>query len=474
MGDPRGFLKVRRQEAGYRPVEERVLDYGEVEKQLPEEERKLQASRCMDCGVPFCQWGCPVSNIMPEWQDMMFRGKWKDAYHSLQRTNNFPEFTGRVCPAPCEPSCVLSINDDPVTIRQNELAVIERAFEEGWVRPQPPALRTGKKVAIIGSGPAGLACADILNLRGHSVTLFESEDAVGGYLRFGIPDFKLEKKIIDRRVDIMVQEGLEIQTGVTVGRDLSVSDLLGGYDAICVTTGARRARDLAVEGRDLNGIIHAMVYLEQQNRSVRGDHIPENCLINAYNKHVVVIGGGDTGSDCVGSANRQGARKITQLELLPMPPRERSENDPWPLWPKILKTSSSHEEGCERLWSVSTKKFLGDGGRVEKLIGAKVEWTRDESGNFNMNEVPGSDFEIQADLVLLAMGFVHVEHEGLVKGLGVNLNKAGNIAVDNGYMTSIDGVFAAGDSIRGASLVVWAIHQGREAAEAMHVYLSSQ
>ncbi|RJP17594.1 MAG: glutamate synthase subunit beta [Deltaproteobacteria bacterium] len=474
MGDPRGFMMVRRQESGYRPVEERVTDYIEVEKQLPEEQRKLQASRCMDCGVAFCHWGCPVSNIMPEWQELIFRGRWKEAYEYLQETNNFPEFTGRVCPAPCEASCVLSINDEPVTIRQNELAVIEKAFEEGYVQPRIPSDRTGKKVAVIGSGPAGLACADILNQKGHAVTIFEAEDSVGGYLRFGIPDFKLEKRVIDRRVNLMVEEGVVVRTGVRAGKDVSTDDLRKDFDAICVTIGARAPRDLNNEGRDLDGIYHAMVYLAQQNRIVRGDKIADSCIINAYNKNVVVIGGGDTGSDCVGSANRQGAVSITQLEIMPMPPKQRTENEPWPLWPKILKTSSSHEEGCERMWNVTTKRFIGEAGKVKKLLCAKVQWEADDKGTLIPREVPGSEFDLDADIVLLAMGFVHVEQEGLVKDLGVNLNHAGNVAVDEGYMTSVDGVFAAGDTVRGASLVVWAIHQGREAAVSIDRYLASR
>ncbi|HPA73029.1 MAG TPA: glutamate synthase subunit beta [Spirochaetota bacterium] len=474
MGDPRGFMSVRRQESGYRPVEERINDYGEVEMLLPEDQRRLQASRCMDCGVAFCHWGCPVSNIMPEWQDMIFRGKWKDAYDILHHTNNFPEFTGRVCPAPCEASCVLSINDEPVTIRQNELAVAEKAFAEGYVKAHPPAKRTGKKVAVIGSGPAGLACADILNRKGHSVVLFEAEDAVGGYLRFGIPDFKLEKKVIDRRVDLMVEEGLVIRTGIAAGKDISAAELRKEFDALCVTIGAREARDLKIEGRELDGIYHAMTYLAQQNRIVRGDKIDESCVINAYNKHVVVIGGGDTGSDCVGSANRQGASSITQLELLPMPPKQRTLKEPWPLWPKLLKTSSSHEEGCERLWNIATKRFIGENGKVKKIIAARVEWALDEKGAFAMKEVPGSEFELDTELVLLAMGFVHIRQEGLVKDLGVKLTQSGNVEVDTSFMTSVEGVFAAGDSVRGASLVVWAIQQGRAAALNIDKFLLSK
>lgn len=473
MGNPKGFIEVGRQEAGYRPVEERIIDYREVEKQLPEDARRLQASRCMDCGVPFCHWACPVENIMPEWQEMLYRGDWKSAYAILQDTNNFPEFTGRVCPAPCEASCVLAINDDAVTIRGNELAVIERAFEEGFVRPRPPEKRTGKRVAVIGSGPTGLSCADILNRAGHTVVLYEAEDSVGGYLRFGIPDFKLDKRIIDRRVDILRQEGLIIKTGVTVGSDVAVSDIRSDCDALCIAIGARAPRDLTIEGRELGGIHFAMEYLSQQNRIVRGDDIPEDKLIKALDRHVVVIGGGDTGSDCVGSANRQGARSITQLEILPKPPEKRTGNEPWPLWPKLLRYSSSHEEGCERMWNVLTKRFIGEEGRVKKISSAVVEWEHDGSGGYGMHEIPGSDFEIKADLVFLAMGFTHVVQGGLVRDSGVDLDSRGNIAVDENYMTSVEGIFAAGDSVRGASLVVWAIQYGREVARAIGRYLRS-
>ncbi len=472
MGDPKGFMHIRRQEAGYRPVEERVNDYSEVEKHLPDEARRSQASRCMDCGVPFCHWACPVSNIMPEWQDRVYRGDWKGAYDILQETNNFPEFTGRVCPALCEASCVLAIGEEAVTIRQNELAVIEKAYSLGLVKASPPKRRTGKKVAIIGGGPAGLACADQLNRAGHSVTLFESADGVGGYLRYGIPDFKLNKYIIDRRVNLMVEEGLIIKTGITIGKDISASAIRKEFDAVCVSIGAREARDLPIEGRKLTGIYPALDYLVQQNRVVKGDTIPEAEIIRAYDKNVVVIGGGDTGSDCVGTANRQGARNIIQIELLPKPPEHRTGKEPWPLWPKVLKTSSSHEEGCERMWNVSTKKFIGDRGRVRQVAAMKVEWSADAAGNPVMTEVPGSEFTLDADLILLAMGFIHPVHTGLLSELGLELDGRGNIKIDGNCMTSVDGVFSAGDSSRGASLVVHAIQDGRMAATAMDRYLS--
>jgi glutamate synthase (NADPH) small chain len=472
MGDPKGFLKIQRQEAGYRPVEERVNDYLEVERNLPEDARRQQASRCMDCGVPFCHWACPVSNIMPEWQDLVYRGDWKAAYDVLQETNNFPEFTGRVCPALCEASCVLSINDDAVTIRQNELSVIEKAFALGHVKPRPPARRTGKNVAVIGGGPAGLACADILNRKGHSVTLFESSDGVGGYLRYGIPDFKLNKSIIDRRVNILVEEGLVIKTNIMVGKDIPMSEIRSGFDAVCIAIGAREPRDLIIPGCELHGIHFALEYLSQQNRIVKGDRIPPDELIMAYDRNVVVIGGGDTGSDCVGTANRQGARSITQMELLPQPPDHRTDREPWPVWPKLLKTSSSHEEGCTRLWNVSTKKFIGDERKVSKIAAVRVEWTSSPDGKQTMNEVPGSEFELDADLVLIAMGFVHPVHPGLIQELNPGLDERGNIRIDANSMTSVEGVFSAGDSSRGASLVVYAIEDGRKAAEAIDRYLA--
>jgi glutamate synthase (NADPH) small chain len=471
MGDPKGFINVKRREAGYRPVEERVNDYSEVEKHLPDDARRLQASRCMDCGVPFCHWACPVSNVMPKFQDRVYRGDWKGAYDILQETNNFPEFTGRVCPALCEASCVLAIGDDAVTIRQNELAVIEKAFSLGLVKPEPPAHRTGKTVAVVGGGPAGLACADLLNKAGHTVTLFESADSVGGYLRYGIPNFKLNKYVIDRRVNLLVEEGLIIKTGITVGKDIPVSRLRKEFDALCIAIGAREVRDLPIEGRNLKGIHFALEYLTQHNRVVKGDTISADEIIRAYDKNVVVIGGGDTGADCVGTAIRQGARCITQLELLPKPPEHRTGLEPWPLWPKLLKTSSSHEEGCDRLWNVSTKRFIGDQGVVKKLTVVEVEWTTREDGRQVMTEVPGLEFELEADLVLIAMGFVHVVHAGLVHDLAVELDERGNIKINQNCMTSIDGIFSAGDSSRGASLVVYAIEDGRQAADGINKYL---
>jgi glutamate synthase (NADPH/NADH) small chain len=472
MPNPRGFISIHRIENGYRPIAERVRDFTEVENQLSEDERKRQATRCMDCGVPFCHTGCPVGNLMPEWQDKIQQGDWRSAYEILQQTDNFPEFTGRICPALCESACVLGINDDPVSIRENELSVIERAFAEGYVIPKPPAYRTGKTVAVIGSGPAGLAAADSLNRLGHTVTLFEATDRLGGFLRYGVPDFKLEKHVIDRRIDILVQEGLNIRTNTLIGRDVSIEELRANFDAVCIAIGSRKAREIKVEGRELAGIHQATFYLEQQNRSVAGDVIPARERITAEGKHVVVIGGGDTGSDCIGTANRQGAISITQLELLPAPPKKRAPNEPWPTFPKVFKTSSSHEEGCERMFNISTQKFLGEDGHVAGLVGTQVEWQKDANGQFKMAEVPGSQFELKAELVVLAMGFEHPVHEGMLDSLGAKYDGRGNLAADSRYMTSVEGVFAAGDSRRGASLVVWAIQEGREAAKAIDAYLS--
>ena len=473
MADPTGFLKVKRADNLYRPAELRVLDYREIERMLPIKERQQQASRCMDCGVPFCHWGCPVSNLIPEWQDKLYNGNLEAAYKLLQATNNFPEITGRICPAPCEHACVLGINNEPVTIRANELAIIEQAFEAGYVKPRPPQKRTGKKVAVIGSGPAGLACADDLNRLGHTVVLFEAAEAVGGYLRYGIPDFKLDKSVIDRRVEIMQLEGLLIETGVQVGVDLLADQLLEEFDAVAITIGARQPRDLPIEGRQLEGIHFAVDYLSQQNQAVAGENIPTEERILATGKHVIILGGGDTGADCVGTANRQGARSVTQLEILPKPPEGRAEDNPWPQWAKVHKTSTSHKEGCQRHFNVSTKCFLGENGNVEKLLTTRVTWHQDESGRYQMREIPESEREYPADLVLLAMGFVHVRQEGLVRDLGLALNPQGNLQVDENFMTNVPGVFAAGDAQRGASLVVWAFHEGKETARKMDEYLKA-
>jgi glutamate synthase (NADPH) small chain len=473
MPNPRGFISIDRIEGGYRPVHERVKDYREVELELSEKDRKQQAARCMDCGVPFCHSNCPVGNLMPEWQERIQQGDWKGAYEILQATDNFPEFTGRICPALCESGCVVAINKPSVTIRENELSVIERAFKEGYVQPKPPKFRTGKKVAVIGSGPAGLAAADSLNQRGHSVVLYEAADRLGGFLRYGVPDFKMEKHVIDRRVEILEQEGIVFKTGVMVGRDISAEELRQNFDAICIAIGARKAREIKVEGRELDGIHQATIYLEQSNRRVAGDIIPDDVKIDAYQKHVVVIGGGDTGSDCIGTANRQGAKSITQIEILPPAPKTRAANEPWPIFAKVYKNTSSHEEGCERLFNISTQKFEGENGKVKKLLVNQVEWQKDEKGQYKMVNVPGSEFEIPADLVVLAMGFEHLVHEGLADSLGISYTNRGNAAVDKQYMTNVEGVFAAGDSKRGASLVVWAIQEGREVAKAIDAWLTA-
>jgi glutamate synthase (NADPH/NADH) small chain len=471
MANPRGFITIDRIENGYRPVHERIKDYHEVERDLPEKDRKQQAARCMDCGVPFCHSNCPVGNLMPEWQEKIQQGDWQAAYSILQATDNFPEFTGRICPALCESGCVVAINKPAVTIRENELAVIEHAFKAGYVKPNPPAHRTGKRVAVIGSGPSGLAAADSLNHRGHSVVLYEAADRLGGFLRYGVPDFKMEKRIIDRRTDLMAQEGVVFKTGVMVGRDVTVEELKQNFDAVCIAIGARKARDIRVEGRELDGIHQAMYYLEQSNRRVAGDEIPESTVIDAYQKHVVVIGGGDTGSDCIGTANRQGAKSITQIEILPALPASRAPNEPWPIFARVYKNTSSHEEGCERMFNISTQKFVGEDGKVTKLLCNQVEWQKDEKGQFKMVNVPGSDFELEAELVVLAMGFEHLVHEGLADAFGITYTARGNAAVDKKCMTNVDGVFAAGDAKRGASLVVWAIQEGREVAKAIDAWL---
>ena len=470
MGNPKGFLEIDRKLGGYRPVSERIKDFSEVEQILDEKDRKDQAARCMDCGIPFCQWGCPIMNNMPEWQDAIYKGDWEKASDILHVTNNFPEFTGKICPAPCEHACVLNIGEDPVTIRENESSVAEKAFELGYIQPSPPAYRTGKKVAVVGSGPAGLACADLLNKWGHTVTLFEKDDAIGGLLRYGIPDFKLNKHVIDRRLQILVDEGLIIKTNTHVGQDISGDDLLKEFDAVCLTIGAMKPRDLPVAGRELKGIHFAMEFLTQQNKHVRGVKIPEEEKISAKDKDVVVIGGGDTGSDCVGTSARQGAKSITQIEILPKPPTKRSFDNPWPYWGNTLRTSSSHEEGCKRIWGTATKKFIGKNGAVNKIEVAEVSWEK-KDGKFMMNEKLDTKKKLNADLVLLSMGFVHPFHEGIVDGFGLEYDHRGNIKVQQNYQTSKEKVFATGDAVMGASLVVRAIDAGRRAAKSVDTYL---
>lgn len=471
MGDTKGFLKVKRQSSHYRPVEERVKDYREVAVIRPEDRSREQASRCMDCGTPFCHWACPVGNVIPEWNDLLHTGQWQRAIDLLHSTNNLPEITGRLCPALCEFSCVLGVNDDPVTIRENELAIIEHAFREGLIAPRPPKKRTGKKVAVVGSGPAGLAAADQLNKAGHSVTVFEKDAKIGGILRYGIPDFKLDKAVIDRRVDIYKQEGITFTTGAEIGTAaFPVEKILKEFDAVCLTGGSRVPRDLPIEGRNLKGVYFAMDYLMGINRWV-GKELTEADVINAAGKAVVVIGGGDTGSDCVGTANRQKAKSVTQIEVMPRPSECRTEDFPWPKFPLLLKTTSSHEEGAQREWAILTKKFIGENGVLKKLSCVRVAFEKDAKGCPLMQEVPGSEFTVEADMVVLAMGFVYPE-KGLIQQLGLDVDQRGNIKTDAAFMTNVKKVFAAGDMRRGQSLIVWAISEGRKAAENISRYLS--
>ncbi len=467
MGNPTGFLEIARVTPERRAVTERLQDWKEVYKEFPEDILKAQASRCMDCGVPFCHQGCPLGNIIPDWNDLVYRGRWQEALARLHATNNFPEFTGRICPAPCEGSCVLGINSDPVTIKQVEVTIIDRAFREGWIKPQVPALRTGKHVAIVGSGPAGLAAAAQLNQGGHFVTVFERADRIGGLLRYGIPEFKMEKHLLNRRLSLMVQEGIRFRTNANVGVNVSVEELRRDFDALLLAGGATAPRDLPVPGRELHGIYFAMQYLPLQNKRCEGDEIAESDFISAKDKSVIIIGGGDTGADCLGTVHRQGARSVVQFELLPKPPAERAVDNPWPNWPNIFRTSSAHEEGGQREYAVLTKRFTGSNGKVERLHAVRVEFA-----DRQMRELPGTEFELDADLVLLAMGFLGPEKTGVLTQLGVNINERGNVAVDPATkMTNIAGVFAAGDMSRGQSLVVWALREGRVAAREIDRYL---
>ncbi|HWQ36999.1 MAG TPA: glutamate synthase subunit beta [Burkholderiales bacterium] len=480
MGKPTGFMEIRRVEETSLPISERVGNYREFVLRLADDEAARQGARCMDCGIPFCQSGCPINNIIPDWNDLVYRNQWKEALDTLHSTNNFPEFTGRVCPAPCEASCTLNINNDPVTIKSIEHAIIDKGWEQGWVAPRPPESKSGKKVAIVGSGPAGLACAQQLARAGHDVVVFEKNDRIGGLLRYGIPDFKMEKHHIDRRLQQMRAEGVQFRPGVCIGRlqampkgvsnfakeFLPARDLLTQFDAVVLAGGAENPRDLPIPGRELAGIHFAMEFLPQQNKVIAGDEVPGQ--IKATGKHVVVIGGGDTGSDCVGTSNRQGALSVTQFELLPQPPEEEYKPLTWPNWPIKLRTSSSHEEGCSRDWAVTTKHFEGRNGKVERLVAARVQWTKDRSGQMKMSEIPGTEFTMRADLVLLAMGFLGPVPGGLIEELGLETDSRGNVKADTeSYRTSHPKVFAAGDMRRGQSLVVWAIREGRQCARAV-------
>ena len=465
MGNPKAFITVARKEAGYRPVLERITDFGEVEQTLNQEDRKLQASRCMDCGVPFCHWACPLGNRMPEWQDMIYKGKWKEGVEILHETNNFPDFTGRVCPAPCEKSCVLALHEAPVTIRENEASVTEVAFMEGMIKARPPKHRTGKKIAVIGSGPAGLAAAQQLNRKGHTVTVFEKDSNPGGLLRYGIPNFKLNKNVIDRRLRQLEEEGIIFKTKTEIGVNISGEDVMKKFDAVCLAVGAGKPRDINPKGRELKGIYFAMDFLSQQNKIIMDESAVNSERITAKDKHVLVIGGGDTGSDCVGTSVRQGAVKITQIEILPKPPSGKNPATPWPeSYPSILKTSSSHEEGCERRWMLNTIEFKGQNGTVNEVVVEKIDWQKSEDGRMMM-VASGNIETIKADIVFLALGFVHPVHEGLLDELGVAYDPRGNVAVNKNNQSSVSKVFAAGDASLGASLVVKAIASGRKVAE---------
>jgi glutamate synthase (NADPH/NADH) small chain len=486
MGKPTGFKEINRETPSRRAVSLRLLDWGEVYNDFPDDKLRKQGARCMDCGVPFCNSnsGCPLGNIIPEWNDLVYRDRWHEALEMLLKTNNFPEFTGRVCPAPCEEACVLGINNKPVTIKNIELSIIEHAFEKGWIKPEIPEKRTGKKVAVVGSGPAGLGCAAQVNKAGHSVTVFERADRVGGLLMYGIPNFKLEKRFVDRRVKLMEAEGIKFVVNANVGKNIKVDDLRRDFDAIVLCGGSTKARDIDVPGRNLDGIYLAMDYLPLQNKVNLGDSIPAREMIDAKTKHVIILGGGDTGADCLGTALRQGCKSVQQFELLPRPVNTRSfeavadgKVRPWPEWPMIFRTSSAHEEANElagheiRDFSINTKAFEGENGKVKKLMGIRLEWGKDASGRMSMKEIPGSEFELDCDLCLLALGFVHPEHDGPVGQLGLKLDARGNVQCDENYATSVPGIFAAGDIRRGQSLIVWAISEGRQAARCVDAFL---
>ncbi len=476
MGKPTGFMEYPRQDHTYVPVADRLADYAEFVIPLDEETLQRQGARCMDCGTPFCHEGCPVNNVIPDWNDLVYRADWHAAIKRLHATNNFPEFTGRVCPAPCEAACTLNIDDAPVTIRTIEYSIIERAWAEGWIKPEIAKHKSGKRVAIVGSGPAGMACAQQLARVGHNVVLFEKQNRIGGLLRYGIPDFKLDKDVIDRRMAQMRTEGVEFRTNSHIGVDIPADQLLKSFDAVVLAGGSEQPRDLAVPGRELKGIHYAMDFLRGNSHRVQGDDGVEVPFISAEGKHVVVIGGGDTGSDCIGTSCRHGAASVIQLEILPKPPEKENKSLTWPNWPDKLRTSSSQEEGCERMWSVATQSFVGDEqGNLKAVNCIKVEWQQDETGRWQMSEVEGSEFELKADLITLAMGFLHPIHQGMLEQLGVELDVRGNVkgSVEGpqAYKTNIDNLFVAGDMRRGQSLVVWAIKEGRQAARAVDQFL---
>lgn len=475
MGKPTGFMEYVRLDRSYAPVSDRITHFNEFVIALGEEQLSQQGARCMDCGIPYCHNGCPVNNIIPDWNDLVYRGDWRAAVEVLHSTNNFPEFTGRICPAPCEEACTLNLDDAPVTIKTIECAIVDKAWEEGWIEPRIAPHKSGKKIAVVGSGPAGMACAQQLARAGHAVALYEKQNRIGGLLRYGIPDFKLNKKLIDRRMAQMRAEGVEFHPNTHIGVDVPVSRLLDDFDAVVLSGGSEQPRDLPIPGRELDGVHFAMDFLRANSRRVQGDVILDDAFISAAGKHVVVIGGGDTGSDCIGTSNRQGAASVTQLEIMPKPPEKPDKLTVWPYWPNRLRTSSSQEEGCERMFSVATKAFIGRDGGLGAIRCVKVDWRRDDKGGWEMNEVPGSEFELKADLALLAMGFVHPVHEGMLEALEVELDGRGNVHADvdgrKAYHTSIDGVFAAGDMRRGQSLVVWAIREGRQCARAVDEYL---
>lgn len=472
MGNPKAFLTIKRKEAGYRNINDRIKDFGEVEQTLNQEDRRLQASRCMDCGVPFCHWSCPLGNKQPEWQDRLYKNDIEGAYHLLIQTDDFPEFTGRICPALCEKGCVLNKTHEPVTVRENECAIIERAFDEGFVLPQIPKARKSEKIAVIGSGPSGLACANQLNQKGYNVTVFEKNEAVGGLLRFGIPDFKLNKSVIDRRINLMKEEGVEFVCNAHIGKEVTIKSILNDYDAVSVAIGTAVPRNIDIEGRDLNGIYFALDFLQQQNRLVAGEQLAASEKISAKGKNVLVIGGGDTGSDCVGTSNRQGARLVTQIEIMPKPPEIENPDTPWPYWPIILKTSSSHEEGCVRKWLLDSRRFIGENGKVIGVEVEEVEW-KNENGRMNLLHT-GKKEIIKADLVLLAMGFLHPAQDCIIEELGLETDSRKNIKVDENSMSSYDKVFACGDASTGASLVVRSIASGRKAAVGIDSYLKAK